>query len=613
MSNVDQIKSRLNIADVVGSYLKLEKAGVNFKARCPFHNEKTPSFFVSQSRGSWHCFGCDKGGDIFSFVMEIEKAEFLDALKILAKRAGVELKAENPRERNEKNRLLKIMEDAKDFYKNELYNNPAVLDYLKKRGLEKETIKDFELGYAKEDWRNIYDYLLNKGYDNLEIEKTGLIIKSQNPQPAARNAQVNYYDRFRNRIMFPIKDQGGRTIAFCGRGFEHQDARRAPQNTAAKYINSPQTALYDKSRTLFNYNKAKFEIARQNYFVLVEGYMDAIMSHQAGVKNVVAVSGTALTYEHIKLLLRFTTKAVMGLDTDEAGLNATGRGLHALISSGVEVKIAAIKEKDPADAIKKDKKIWQEAVQNAKHIIDFYLSFLKEKHKNDQRAFIADAEKIIFPYITTLVSEMEKSFWIKEIAAATRVKEDTVWEEARKFSARSVNIKKQPDADLREREKGEGENKKQKETKIDYLQKRIISILLFLSSKNKISDELKKEAKNDTVNFSEERWELVKVILEKAVLPKEFAAEAECLAFEAEIIYNQNNGHEELWKKEAEEEVKNLLKLLQKERLRERLEKISYEIKNLEEVVKKGDKSAEGFLSSKIGEFNEISKKISLI
>src|SRR3989338_10958227 len=192
MSNVDQIKSRLNIADVVGSYLKLEKAGVNFKARCPFHNEKTPSFFVSQSRGSWHCFGCDKGGDIFAFVMEIEKAEFLDALKILAKRAGVELKAENPRERNEKNRLLKIMEDAKDFYKNELYNNPAVLDYLKKRGLEKETIKDFELGYAKEDWRNIYDYLLNKGYDNLEIEKTGLIIKSQNPQPAARNAQVNY-------------------------------------------------------------------------------------------------------------------------------------------------------------------------------------------------------------------------------------------------------------------------------------------------------------------------------------------------------------------------------------------------------------------------------------
>ena len=286
-SPVEQIKQRLSVVDVIQSYIKLDKAGANFKARCPFHSEKTASFFVSPARDIWHCFGCSRGGDIFAFVMEIEGVEFIEALKILAERAGIKLKMEDPRLRNERVRLLDLMKDAADFYRRELDKREEVLDYLHKRGLKTETIQSWHLGYApqeSEGWRNLYEYLLSKGYSDEEMEKTGMAIK-------ADQREKRYYDRFRGRIMFPIFDFSGRVVGFSGRLYPEIE-----KEGVGKYINSPQTVLYDKSKILYGFDKAKTEIRKKDACVLVEGQMDVLMSHQAGVANSVAVSGTGLTH-----------------------------------------------------------------------------------------------------------------------------------------------------------------------------------------------------------------------------------------------------------------------------------------------------------------------------
>jgi DNA primase len=247
-SAVEQIKARLNILDVIGNYVKLEKAGVNYKGRCPFHNEKTPSFFVSPARQSYHCFGCSKGGDLISFVQEIEGLEFLEALEMLATQAGVELKPVNQGERTLRDRLLTIMEVTTQFYERSLSANPAVLTYLRQRGLTDETIKRFRIGFAPSGWRQLYEMLKTAGYSEEDMEKVGLIIK-QSSSGAARGS--GYYDRFRERIMFPLGNAAGKIVGFSGR------IHSASTDEQAKYINSPQTALYDKSEFLYGYDRAK--------------------------------------------------------------------------------------------------------------------------------------------------------------------------------------------------------------------------------------------------------------------------------------------------------------------------------------------------------------------
>ena len=280
-SAVEQIKSRLNIVDVVGSYIKLERSGGNFKARCPFHNEKTPSFYVSLDRESYHCFGCDKGGDMINFVEEIEGVDFLGALKILADKAGIKIEKEGSYGNSKKGRVFELLEEATDFYRKELIKNPSALEYLKNRGLCGETIKKFKIGYAPEGWRNIYDLLKKKKYADEEMEAAGMVIKSEK----------GYYDRFRGRIMFPIFSGSGNVIGFSGRILIKQNTSSNDKDQA-KYINSPQTIVYDKSNVLYGINYAKVPIRSKGKCILVEGQMDLIMSHQVGIENAVAVSGT---------------------------------------------------------------------------------------------------------------------------------------------------------------------------------------------------------------------------------------------------------------------------------------------------------------------------------
>ncbi|OGZ06553.1 MAG: DNA primase [Candidatus Lloydbacteria bacterium RIFCSPHIGHO2_02_FULL_54_17] len=421
---VEQIKARLSIKDVVESYIKLTKAGGNYRALCPFHNEKTPSFNVSPSRDGYYCFGCNRGGDIFTFVQEIEGVDFIGALRILADRAGVELKRENIEAKSERERLLAVMEEATNFYEEHLEDNSAAKEYLIGRGLEAGTIRSFRIGYAPLDWRLLYEHLRAKKFLDGEIEKAGLTKKAEGK---------GYYDRFRGRIMFPIFDIGGRVVAFSGRVFGEQ---KTPDGSdVAKYINSPETSLYDKSATLFGYDRAKMAARKQNFAILVEGQMDLIMAHQAGTENTVAVSGTALTERHLALLKRLTDNLVFAFDADDAGLAATTRAFQIALSLGMSVRVAAIPEgKDPADYILKNKEGWSQVVADAKHIVDFYITALSAKG-SDPRHFRKEVETKVLPLILAMQSKIEQAHFIVEVARKLGIPEAAVWDEVKRLSA----------------------------------------------------------------------------------------------------------------------------------------------------------------------------------
>ena len=417
--NVQQIKDKLDIVDVISGYLKLTKAGINYKARCPFHNEKTPSFFVTPERQIWHCFGCAKGGDMFGFVQDIEGVEFVEALRILAQRAGVKLEysSSNFAVKDDKAVLYEICETESRFFEKQLNNSSAgkrALEYLKNRGLTEETMKEFRLGFAPSEWESLSVFLRDCGYKDADIADAGLAIK--------REGASGIYDRFRSRIIFPISDPNGQIVGFTGRVFEGDEKE-------AKYINTPQTAIYDKGRILYGLHKAKTEIRREDKCVMVEGNMDALMSYQAGVKNVVATSGTALTPGHLRIIQRFTTNLGLCFDTDQAGAMATRRGIGLVLANGMNVRVVEIGDKeckDPADYIKKYGAGWSDVVLKAKPVIEFY--FDKAKAGFDPNS--AESKKSVIstlaPFIKRLTSHVERSHWISQLAFFLRVKEDAV-------------------------------------------------------------------------------------------------------------------------------------------------------------------------------------------
>ena len=432
---VEQIKERLSIVDVVGSYIKLTKAGSSYKALCPFHNEKSPSFNVSPSREAFYCFGCNRGGDIFTFVESIEGVEFIDALKILAERAGVELKREASESRTERDRLLELMEDVTVFYQRHMLENSAVKEYLTKRGLTEHTIRSFRIGYAPLDWRLAYEHLSAKGFTDGEIERAGLIKIVEGKSP---------YDRFRGRVMFPIFDANGHVVAFSGRVFGEQKNQDGTE--VAKYINSPEGPLYDKSSIMFGYDRAKKSIRTQNFTILVEGQMDLIMSHQAGTENTVAVSGTALTEKHLVLLKRLSDNLVFAFDADEAGLNATARAFRLALALGMGVRVAAIPTaegesaaKDPADYIQAHtdattgaSSAWAQVIASSQHIIDFYLTTLASRGY-DARTFRQAVEDKVLPLVIEMQSKIEQAHFIIEIARKLGVPDTAVWEEVKRI------------------------------------------------------------------------------------------------------------------------------------------------------------------------------------
>ena len=372
MSNtVQQIKDRLGIVEVVQTYLKLEKAGINYKARCPFHQEKTPSFFVSPARGSFYCFGCQRGGDILTFVQDIEGLDFMGALKLLAERAGVALEPVAGREFGrdpERESILAALERAQQFYAAALEPATAPRAYLAERGLTAEIIKQFGLGWAPAPaaggWRALVDALRSAGVTEAVMEKAGLVIASRQPGSLGR-----YYDRFRSRLMFPLRDSSGRVVGFSGRIYPPDQA-----DQGGKYINSPETAVYQKSRVLYGFDRAKLAIRQADQAILVEGQFDLLLSHQAGLPNTVAVSGTALTEKHLEQIARLTKKVVMAFDGDRAGLAAADRAVRLALDLGLEVLAARLPGgQDPADLIRAAPADWRERVARAPPALYFFL------------------------------------------------------------------------------------------------------------------------------------------------------------------------------------------------------------------------------------------------
>jgi DNA primase len=422
-SSVEKIKERLGIVEVLSTYLKLEKAGGSYKAKCPFHNEKTASFFISPDRGTYYCFGCGVKGDIFTFVQEFEGVEFMQALQILALKAGVEIVPEKRGERNEKEKLFNLLEDATNFFEAGLAKNKEVIAYLEKRGLTSGTIHDWQIGYAENEWRLLYNHLTKKGSDAKSILGVGLVKKND------KASGEPFYDTFRGRIMFPLSDQAGKVVGFSGRIFGAADDGKSP-----KYLNSPETPLFVKSDFLYGLNKAKMAIRKQDYAIVVEGQFDLILSHQAGFINTVASSGTALTERHIRKIQNLSNRIMFAFDGDSAGFAATERSAHLALSLGMEVKVAGLPAgDDPASLIQKDPKAWSHIISKSKHIIDFYTDSLVSSGI-DSRTIGKKVKEKVLPFVLLVTSAIERSHFIKNISEKTGIKEEAIWDDLKNVS-----------------------------------------------------------------------------------------------------------------------------------------------------------------------------------
>lgn len=563
-SPIEEIKNRLDIVEVIRSYIKLEKAGANYRGICPFHSEKKPSFFVSPARQIWHCFGaCSEGGDIFKFVMKIEGVEFGDALRILAKKAGIELKKENPKIRTERQRLYEISELACRFFETQLKESSGGKEaekYLLNRGLKEESINKWRLGYAPDVWEGVSNFLVGKGYKREEIEKAGLSLKSQK--------RGSYYDRFRGRIIFPVFNLSSQIVGFGGRIFKK--TIRPDNQEEAKYINSPGTMLYDKSKILYGLNKAGMGIRGENTCVLVEGYMDAIMANQSGLENVVATSGTSLTPYHLKILKRYTNNLLTAFDMDVAGSSATKRGIDLAQSLGFDIKVVKMPEgADPADVVLKNSEKLKGLIAEARSIHDFYFENTFSKFDKSSLEGKKKISEILLPVIKKIPNKIEQTVWMKDLAEALDVKDEDISEELQKVPLQRLN-------EFNGREKIEERQKEKKQTRKELLEER----LAMLAIKSPKDINLLKE--KDFELFSPRISQLINYIKEKGVSPSENIPLSAGLN-DSLNYFSLKADIEEIENNKIGEEFNNCLAEIRKLAIKGELDKISQEIKKAEQ------------------------------
>ena len=445
-SQVQEIKDKLSINDVVGQYVKLKRAGRNWSGLCPFHKERTPSFMVSPERGTYMCFGCGEKGDIFSFVQKMDGVDFPTALRQLADKAGVKLrqnftpKAEH-KEHDE--RLHDALESATIFFESKLTAHKDVADYIRARGVHDDTRELWRLGYAPASWRELTEHLASLGFSKDEMIVAGLTIRSEKKQASAeRDNEDRVYDRFRGRIMFPLFDVNGKVIAFSGRFFEK--VAGSSEEEPAKYVNSPETALFKKSRVLYGLDKAKNSIRKADCILLVEGQFDVVLAHQSGLPFTVALSGTALTDEHLSLLGRLSKRLVLALDADAAGIRAGLKSTLMAERQGFDVKVPTFPEgKDPADIAKENPELLKAAVRTSKTAIEFFLDALRPQAK-DERAYKKLVESQVLPLISTLQSSIEREHFILITASRLMVSEAAVRAEVAKKPLLNVHETQQP-------------------------------------------------------------------------------------------------------------------------------------------------------------------------
>ncbi len=585
---VEQVKERLNVSELIGEYLKLEKSGTNYKALCPFHNEKTPSFMVNAERNFWYCFGCQKGGDIFSFLMEIEGLEFREALERLAERTGVELpkfQKVNPEEKSQKQKLYEILEISSKFYQYQFEKSKKaqpIKDYLKNRKIKLAQFKDFRIGFAPDAWTKLLEFLLSRNFNLADIARSGLMVQKDGTSGANK---ADYYDRFRNRIMFPVIDVADRVVGYSARVVPGGDEKNA------KYINTSQSPIYDKSKVIYGLSQAKLEIKKQDFVIIVEGNLDVVSSFSAGVKNVVAVSGTALTPDQINILKRYTKNFKLCFDMDEAGQKAATKSVQLCLSEDIDAEIILLPEgfKDVNDLVIEDVPAWKKAIKNSRQVTDYFFSkVIEENDKENPKGKKIIAHKLL-NIIKDISDLIEQSYWIRKLSDKLDVSEDTLTEvlERVKIKEDKVNQK----APTVQTDKGIETGK----PKIIQLQERILGLVVLYPK------ELGKQIKAFEINLLDQEhqgfWNKI-----SAGKTKKIALKLSQLEAQIDYVYNaegleQNQIDPVLdWK-----EVCKQLKLFRKE---EALANIIKDIKTAEE-----NEDEEG-LDFLMEEFSKISKDL---
>lgn len=550
LSPIEEIKNRLDIVEVISSYVTLKKCGRNYRGLCPFHSEKNPSFFVSPERQIWHCFGCGKGGDIFKFIMEIENIEFGDALKILAQKAGVELKPLSPewqKLKTERQRLYEILELSTKFFEKQLQESKTgqkAKEYLLSRGINENSIREWRLGYAPKKKNSLSEFLFKKGYKKEEIEKAGVGVITE---------KGDFVDRFRGRIIFPIFDLNSQVIGFGGRIFGEEEG-------IAKYINTPSTILYDKGKVLYGLDRARLEIRQKGFCLVVEGYIDVILAHQIGIKNTVSVCGTAITPFQLSLIGRYTENLILGFDMDVAGDSATKRGIDLAQMQGFNIKILPLpKEKDPADIISKDPQEFLSILEKSISILEFYFNSAFSLFNSKTIEGKKEISKILLSIIKRIPNKIEQSFWIGELAKKLEVKEEILQEELER-----IKIEREEPQSLSDI------SPLSQKTRKEILEERLI-ILLF---KKPIPFSKLKEK----IEFLSEDTKEIILALEKKLPAKELPfglqEKYNILALRAEI--------EEIEDKEIEKEIEFCLREISITAIKEKLNLLSEEIKKTE-------------------------------
>lgn len=416
MEPKEEIRDRADIVEVVSEHLQLKPAGSgSFKALCPFHGEKSPSFYVSRAKQIWHCFGCDKGGDVFSFLMEMEGMSFPEVMRHLGKKYGVEIPEYRPNPNsNEKEFLLEMHEIATKFYETLLHEHERggkARSYISARGIDAELAKKFRLGYAPDSWEALAKFLRKRGYTDQRIVSAGL---GKNKRSGS-----GVIDQFRDRLMIPLMGPRGRVLGYTGRSLNEDSEKAGP-----KYLNTPETLIYHKSDVLFGFSLAKTAIRHAGSVIVVEGNLDVVASHKAGVENVIASSGTALTESQLRQLKKQTSKILFSFDADAAGFAAAQRGIRLAQEMGFDVAVISIPSdlgKDPDDVVQKDPKAWQTLVEKPVHIMEYYFEKALQEFDLQKVEGKRELAKFICGEIARLQDAVEREHWLQKLSDVIHV------------------------------------------------------------------------------------------------------------------------------------------------------------------------------------------------
>ncbi len=599
-SPIDEIKAKLDLVEVVSEYIKLMPAGANMKALCPFHKERVPSFFVSPEKQIWKCFGCGRGGGLFDFIMEIEGVDFPQALRILAKKAGVSLKTSDYHFTSKRTKLLDICREAANFYHwYLLYNKNAeeARKYLNERKISKETIKEWQLGFAPNEWRVLYQNLLKKGYKAEDIKEAGLIIpRTETKENFEIPKDLQYYDRFRGRIIFPIFDLFGNPVGFSGRILPSLEKEDVP-----KYINTPETLIYNKGRLLYGLDKAKLEIKKRNYTILVEGNFDVISAHSAGTKNTVAVSGSALTLHQIKILKRYSPNIILAFDFDPSGETATKRGIDIALSCEMNIKVLTLPEgKDPDECIRKNKNLWLKAIKDSQPIMEYYFSSTFRDLDPENLSDKKKAVKNLLPIISKIGNLIEQDFWLKNLAEKIKVSYEVLREDLKKI------LKKEPEEEELEIEKPNQELVAQ-ERFVGLLIKHPEQVSSFYEELNEeifINEKLKKIIRQLKKSYSLVSLENEKLTLDD--FKKELADEDLCLYLDF-LILGIEKDFDGVERKIIDQELELLFKIIKKNFILKKIKNLTEDLKIAE---KEKDKEKIKKISEEVAELTKDLKQL---